>query len=129
MAARPLRILVVDDDPAVRLVLGRMLRTCGQQCHLVASGPEALASFERDRYEMAFVDLSMPEMAGDEVARRLRECDPHLVTVLITGWSLAADDPRLAHFDLTAGKPFGVNRIRRLLTEALDRREDRLRED
>ena len=127
--SRQARILVVDDDPAVRLVLGRMLRTCGQQCHLVASGPEALASFERDRYEMAFVDLSMPEMAGDEVARRLRECDPHLVTVLITGWSLAADDPRLAHFDLTAGKPFGVNRIRRLLTEALDRREDRLRED
>jgi len=48
----------------------------------------------------------MPEMAGDEVAREMQQMDPSVITVLITGWDVRPDDPRLWAFDFQLQKPF-----------------------
>ena len=98
------RILLVDDDDGVRDFLSAFL----SQEHSVdvfRSGSEALDHFTPGRYDVAFIDLSMPDVPGDEVAKRMKQMDKALSTVLITGWELDRDDPRLRRFDFRIQKP------------------------
>ena len=72
-AARAARILVVDDNVLNCELLDAMLSPQGYQVEQATSGAEALALAERMRPDMILLDVSMPEMDGFEVARRLRE--------------------------------------------------------
>jgi len=104
-ATRGGRILVVEDEEVVR----EMLRGALGGRHIVKAAPtgqEALALFEPGAFDLAFIDLGLPGMAGDQVARELRRSDASLVTVLITGWDLEDADPRREPFDLHLQKPF-----------------------
>jgi two-component system, response regulator PdtaR len=66
-------ILVVDDDRLVLAALAEGLRSAGFRVTGVTSGPDALASAERDAPDLALLDVRMPEMSGIELGRRLRE--------------------------------------------------------
>lgn len=107
------RIMVVDDEFAVRDVILQSL--ADREVSAFGSGAEALYAFEPGTYCVAFIDLGMPEMPGNEVARRLKGIDPDLVTVLVTGWELGDDDPIRDHFDRYIAKPFRVHDIRNML--------------
>lgn len=98
-------ILVVEDEEVVREMLTAALGR-HHDVEAVPTGQEALASFKAGRYDLAFIDLGLPGMAGDQVARELCRLDPTLATVLITGWDLEQGDPRRAPFDLYLQKPF-----------------------
>lgn len=78
------------------------------------------------RYDVALIDLGMPEMPGDQVARKMKAVDPSIVTVLVTGWSVEETDPRLAEFDLRLQKPFvNLARVQDVVTRALEVHEVR----
>ena len=66
------RILVVDDDPKIRSVLGRGLRFEGYDVQLAADGQEALQLARETPFDLVVLDLTMPRMDGLEVCRRLR---------------------------------------------------------
>lgn len=97
-------LLVVDDDEMTRSLLARLLRS-DHEVTAMDGGETALAGFTSGRYDVAFVDLGMPGTPGDRLARSLREADPNLATVLITGWELSPDDPRRRDFDFLVRKP------------------------
>ena len=103
--ARRARLLVVEDDVAVAGFLERVLEAT-HEVVLVLDGREALDTFATDTCDVALVDLGMPGVPGDRIAQEMRERDPALVTVLITGWEIDDDDARLAHFDFRIRKPF-----------------------
>jgi two-component system response regulator MprA len=65
-------ILVVDDDPKIRSVLGRGLRFEGYDVQIAASGQEALELARETPFDLVVLDLTMPRMDGLEVCRRLR---------------------------------------------------------
>jgi two-component system response regulator MprA len=65
-------ILVVDDDPTIRSVLGRGLRFEGYDVQIAASGQEALQLARDTPFDLVVLDLTMPRMDGLEVCRRLR---------------------------------------------------------
>jgi two-component system, OmpR family, response regulator MprA len=65
-------ILVVDDDPKIRSVLGRGLRFEGYDVQIAASGQEALQLARDTPFDLVVLDLTMPRMDGLEVCRRLR---------------------------------------------------------
>jgi two-component system response regulator MprA len=65
-------ILVVDDDPKIRSVLGRGLRFEGYDVHLAADGQQALQIARETPFDLVVLDLTMPRMDGLEVCRRLR---------------------------------------------------------
>ncbi|MFC1525446.1 response regulator [Candidatus Latescibacterota bacterium] len=76
---------MVEDDEEICNLLDRLL----SETHTVkvaGDGREALDRFGRGQYDAVLIDLGMPGMAGDQVAARMRQLDPSVATVLITGW-------------------------------------------
>ena len=80
-------ILVVDDEEGVRRFVDRAMKEAGYQTVTVASGSEALAIAATTPFNMLITDLMMPEMTGDELARRLRTEMPGLKVLYLTGYS------------------------------------------
>lgn len=81
-----MRILVLDDDPAVRLFLDRILRREDYRVTSVATGAEALASLRAARYDGFVVDKHLPGESGLEVLAEARKIDPGLPAILITAY-------------------------------------------
>jgi len=112
------RILVVEDDERVCHVLSRFLER-EHQVEVAENGREALEGFVPGRYDVVLIDLGMPGMPGDQVARRMRDVDPSISAVLITGWELEVDDPRLQEFDFHLEKPVNLNRLQEVVDRVL----------
>lgn len=98
-----LSVLVVDDDPMVRRMLGAVLGRQRIEVTLAAHGDEALALARQRPHHVALVDLTMPGMSGLEVGARLRAEHPALRTLLFTGSAIGTDEA--AGFDAVVSKP------------------------
>jgi CheY-like chemotaxis protein len=86
--SRPLSVLVVDDEDLVRKFVERVLREAGYQTAIASDGPEALeVAAKLETFDMLVTDLMMPQMTGDELARRLRITTPALKVLYLTGFS------------------------------------------
>ena len=119
-ALRPARrILVVDDDAGNRETLTELLGLSGHDVHAAESGKAALEAVDGggDRpFDVALVDLAMPDMNGVEVARRLRARDPAIRVALVTGWEPSAVDATDAGtVDAIFRKPIDLPAILRFL--------------
>jgi PAS domain S-box-containing protein len=80
------RILLVDDDAAVRQTLAALLRASGQEVIEADSGAAALSWLETTPVDIVLTDLGMPQVTGWEVARAAKARRPDLPVVLLTGW-------------------------------------------
>ncbi len=92
--ARPRRILVVDDEPAARVLANRVFSEAGFEVVTVQSGFECLAQFRKrpNWFDLILLDLSMPFMDGEETFRRLRALNPRAVVLLSTGFLAQAQE-------------------------------------
>ena len=79
------RILVVDDDEAVRWAVCLALSVLGCVTESVSGGHEALERFRPGRYRAVVTDVTMPVMNGLELARRLRALEPGLPIMIFSG--------------------------------------------
>jgi DNA-binding NtrC family response regulator len=82
----PARILVVDDDPAIRELLAAYLRGRGLEVTEEAGGAAAVSALGRSRVDAAVVDLKLQDGDGIEVVRAAAASDPPVPTVAITGF-------------------------------------------
>jgi CheY-like chemotaxis protein len=121
------RVIVIDDEDGVRDVLSNLLSP-DHRVDAFHSGPAALEHFTDDRYDVALIDLGMPGMAGDELARRIRALDEGIATVLLTGWELTEEDPRLCGFDFQLIKPVRAQILRDVIARSAALREKRAHE-
>ncbi len=80
------RILVVDDEPNVVKSCARMLELEGFEVQTASGGSEALALYKREHFDMALVDLRMPDMSGLEVLAALKEHDPNATAAIFTAY-------------------------------------------
>ena len=119
-----MRILVVDDDRAVRESLRRSLEFNGYQVELASDGAQALESIVADRPDAMVLDVMMPRLDGLEVARRLRSTGDDLPILVLTARDTVSD--RVSGLDAGADdylpKPFALEellaRLRALLRRA-----------
>ncbi|HET6583449.1 MAG TPA: response regulator, partial [Nannocystaceae bacterium] len=81
------RVLVVDDEPLVRSTARRMLERFGLRVSLAVDGVDALAvhARESERFDVAIVDLDMPNLDGEQTIVQLRARDPHLPVIIASG--------------------------------------------
>ncbi len=113
------RVLLVDDEEAVRFVGSHMLESFKLNVDTAADGSEALARFDApgSHYDVVLLDLTMPGMNGEEVLRHLRQRRPDLPVVLMSGYSELEVSNRFAGDGPTAfvQKPFSVETMRSTL--------------
>jgi signal transduction histidine kinase/DNA-binding response OmpR family regulator len=123
--ARHGKLLIVEDDASVGRFLTRAMRQ-HHETELFGSGSDALAAFSAGRYDVALIDLGMRGMSGDQVAREMKQVDPKIALVLVTGWELTADDDRRAAFDFVLQKPLdNLAEVGDTLARAIQLRDNR----
>ena len=112
-AATPLRVLVVDDEETVAAVLGDMVASGGHSVDVVGSGPEAIARFATERFDLVLTDLAMPGMTGWEVARAIKDLAPAVRVVLVSGFGveMSPEDLHSRGVDLALAKPLKLQDI------------------
>jgi two-component system response regulator MprA len=119
------RVLIVDDEPAVRAALDRALRLDGYEVELAADGREALDRLAEARRDAVVLDVAMPGIDGLEVCRRLREAGDRTPVLMLTARD--AVDDRVAGLDAGADdylvKPFALKELKARLRALLRRAE------
>ncbi|MCD4525173.1 response regulator transcription factor [Nocardioides sp. cx-173] len=114
------RVLIVDDDEDIRELLSLALRIAGHDVLTASDGPAALDVLDAEPVDLMVLDVSMPQMSGLEVARRVR-ASPRSPEPLILMLSAMADPGDIAAglasgADSYATKPFSIP----VLTQAVD---------
>ncbi|MDW5594418.1 response regulator transcription factor [Conexibacter stalactiti] len=118
-----MRILVVDDEPAVRSALERALRLDGYEVALAADGRQALEALTGVAPDAVVLDVLMPEVGGLEVCRRLRAAGDRTPVLMLTARDQVAD--RVSGLDAGADdylvKPFALEELSARLRALLRR--------
>lgn len=78
------KILVVDDEPEVRLVLTEFLESRGYEVTAASSGAEAISMVDAVKPHVVLLDVTMPEMDGMETLKRLAAANPGLPIIMVT---------------------------------------------
>lgn len=107
------RVLIIDDEAAIRNLLVDMLAGEGHDVDIASSGEEGIRKCKRRNYHYVITDLGMPHMSGWEVARKVKELRPETTVILATGWGIHFDEDKLksAGINRVITKPFQVDEV------------------
>jgi len=105
------RILIVDDEPGILLLLERMLHKAGHETTLANNGKEAVRRLEEAPFDVVLTDLIMPESEGIETIATVRKRWPGVKIIAMSGGGRQSPGPYLAlaanlGADATLAKPF-----------------------
>ncbi len=119
---RKARILVIEDEPLIRETLADMLAMAGHQVTLASDGEGGLAQFKQGRFDIIFTDLGMPGTSGWEVARAIKQQQPSVPVVMVTGWGVGIDREELERnkVDQVLPKPFDIDQVLNLVRDLVD---------
>jgi signal transduction histidine kinase/CheY-like chemotaxis protein/tetratricopeptide (TPR) repeat protein len=124
VSLRGVRVLVIDDEPAVGSVVGRILTRAGAEVQIAGSGAEGINLCQGQLFDCILTDLGMPEMSGYEVAERIREVGGAAAVLIMTGWGVSVDRGDLGErgIDGVVLKPFGVEDLAARVWQCVERR-------
>ena len=88
-------ILLVDDDPDLVKVFKRGLKAKGLLIDAYTSPREALQSFKPNTYDLAILDIRMPEMTGFQLYREIRNRDPTITVCFLSAFEIQPDEFRI----------------------------------
>ena len=109
--AAPLRLLVVDDDPAVRAAIVRPLEEAGHLVDAVSDGATALAAIGQRRFDLVLVDFAMPGMTGAELIAAAQAVRPDARFLIVSGYSDSAAIAEAAADTPLIRKPFDAAQL------------------
>jgi len=117
------KILVVDDEEALRTVLSSELVSEGYSVQDAGDGDEAIASLEKEKFDLILLDIKMPRVTGFEVLKHVKERYPQTKVVMLTGFAdlkNAIESKKLGAEDFVS-KPYDLvdllTTIERVLSE------------
>jgi CheY-like chemotaxis protein len=119
MSPADLRIVIADDNKDAAQAFHRLLTLSGYRVvAVVYNGQDALETIDRERPDVALLDIGMPVIRGDEVAQQLRNVPSRPFLVAITGWSNRQDrqDALAAGFDEHLAKPVSWDQLQHVLS-------------
>jgi CheY-like chemotaxis protein len=112
------RILVVDDEPFVCDAVKMMLAFDGHSVETASSGKDALAIFDKTKFDLVITDFAMPMMKGDELALAIKARNPRQPVVMITAYAemLQSTGSPLPGVDFIISKPFLLENLREAIS-------------
>ena len=116
-------ILVVDDDTEVRKVLSSILSEEGYFVEPVENGKQAIRASEKTRFDLALIDIKLPDMEGTELLHRLKEKQPHMVKIIITGFPTLENAMETVNEGANGYvlKPFNIPKLLEMIRKHLNR--------
>ncbi len=120
------QILVVDDEPHICYMIQSVLREEQYGVETAGSAMEALAKLEKNPFDLAIVDLCLPDLTGLDLAEAIRYLDPGTPVILITAYGtpafeMIASHPAISHY---IHKPFVLDRLLKMVRDSLPRRTE-----
>jgi CheY-like chemotaxis protein len=116
-----LRVLIADDEDIVRHILREYLAADGHVVEACAHGRDAIEKFQHAPFDVVILDRAMPGMNGDQVAVVIKQLNPQIPTILLTGFGSmmqAAGESPLG-IDLVLAKPATIAALRAALTKVI----------
>lgn len=117
------KILIIDDEKAIRATLKEILEFEGFKIEEAAEGAEGIAKFQEHKFDVVLCDIKMPRMDGIEVLEKLYEINSDVPVVMISGHGnieTAVEAVKKGAFDFIA-KPLDLNRLLVTIRNAMDR--------
>lgn len=118
------KILVVDDEQSIREFLELLLSKEGYQVKTTGSAFEAIKILEKERFDVVFMDIQMPQMSGIEALITLKKIDPTIEIIVITAFGsteIAIDVIKKGAYDFIA-KPFKIDNLLITTKKAVEKR-------
>lgn len=123
-----IRVLVVDDETAVREVLREALEAEGCEVLVAESGERALKIYDSSegKLDVVFTDIGMPEMSGWELASEIRKRSATIPLAIVSGWAdaISCDARQAIKADWVVSKPFDITTIAGIAKEVMERRNN-----
>ena len=120
------RILVIDDDATVRRSLEVALKKNGYDVNVAENGQEAIKKSKAKLYNLALVDLRLPDMDGIELLTSMREAAPKMVKIIITGYPSQENTIEAVNrgADGYMVKPYTMEDLLRKIKEQLQKQQE-----
>ncbi len=120
-------VLVVDDEPAILQLMQTILENLGYQVTLCEGGKKAidLMKTTRPHFDMAFIDVVMPEIDGVETCKFLKEIQPTINIVMMTGYAVEEKIQECMRYGIIdyLYKPFNIDQIENIIESKILKRE------
>ena len=121
-ATRPLRILVVDDQPVLCEVIAESFARDWHTVVTACNGREALQKFEAEHFDLVVTDKAMPELNGDQLAAAVKARSPATGVIMLTGFTEAAElDGDSEFIDAVLTKPATTAELREVIGKVMRR--------
>jgi len=121
---REKKVLLIDDEEDMDWLLKKILNEAGYDCLTATTGKEGVEIFDMFSKEIGAVilDLKLPDMNGWEVARYIKQISPDTPVAMVTGWHVGLNEEKMKveGVDLVVNKPFEMDKLRRVMAEALE---------
>jgi len=113
------KVLVVDDTKNIRMILTKCLELEGYEVMTASDGKQALDLFMTHTFDLAFLDIKLPEIRGTEVLKRIREHGIKTPVIIITAYATVKNAVECTNMGAVAyvQKPFSADKIRSVLKE------------
>jgi len=123
------RILIIDDDENIRKVLVTILEDEGYCVESVDTGRKAIEKTKRNFYNVALIDVRLPDMEGIELLTRMKDTTPKMRKIIITGYPTLQNAVEAVNkgADAYVMKPFDIEKVLTKIKEQLKRQDDEKR--
>jgi len=123
------RILIVDDDENIRKVLTTILEDEGYIVESVGTAKKAIAKTGKKFYNLALIDVRLPDMEGIELLTRMKDATPKMRKIIITGYPTLQNAVEAVNrgADAYIIKPFDMKKTLRTIKEELTKQEEEKR--
>lgn len=116
-----LRVLVVDDQPAIREIVSAYLAEDQHIVETAGDAREAMEKFRADRFDLVITDRAMPKVNGDELAASIKEVQPREPVIMLTGFAdlIHESGGRPKNVDLVLSKPARLDDLRKAIFDVI----------
>jgi len=120
------RILVVDDDESIRRVLATILELEGYNVDTAETGEEAIEKADTNFYNVALIDIRLPDMEGTRLLTAIRETTPKMIKIIVTGFPSLQTAVEAVNegADAYILKPVNMDNVLETITEHLKKQQE-----